>query len=139
MGIIKSIRDYINGRKQKKLDKSLEEKKQVFIQGLLDELESIANNEEVSQTNKMVQIAKVLGNNCRIAKQLGIISQNEDISELTNALGGKKEYKEAILYTERKDTEERIYFEFISGQKSLTDILEDIEKYNKDFNSSENE
>ncbi len=139
MGIIKSIRDYINGRKQKKLDKSLEEKKQVFIQGLLDELESIANNEEVSQTNKMVQIAKVLGNNCRIAKQLGIISQNEDISELTNALGGKKEYKEAILYTERKDTEERIYFDFISGQKSLTDILEDIEKYNKDFNSSENE
>ena len=132
------FRDYWERRKQKKLEKSLEERKNTFIHEALGELDS-AIGSDAQPSEKMEKIVRILETKCTKAITLGIIGQDEGIEELANALGNKPEYQEAITNSKKIHAEDMIYYEFKSGEIGISEILLHVDDYIKDFHLMSNE
>ena len=139
MGLFDGFRNFLNRRKQKKLDKSQEEKKQTFIQKVLTEIDSVMANEELSQESKNEKIFKILSSNCYDAKSLAIIGQDKGVDELAKALGNRKECQEAILQAKKNEAEINMIYgikQFSIG--NTRELLAMSEDYIKNFESDNN-
>ena len=139
MGLFDGFRNFLNRRKQKKLDKSQEEKKQTFIQKVLTEINSVMANEELSQESKNEKIFKILSSNCYDAKSLAIIGQDKGVDELAKALGNRKECQEAILQAKKNEAEINMIYgikQFSIG--NTRELLAMSEDYIKNFESDNN-